>query len=85
MRTLVEQGRVPIKLWDGAGVDIEQEAMAQIRNVASLPVVGPWVSIMPDAHFGIGATVGSVIPTKAAIIPSAVGVDLSCGMQANQD
>jgi tRNA-splicing ligase RtcB len=82
VRELNEQGRVPIKLWDGAGVDIEPEAMVQIRNVASLPVVGPHVAIMPDAHFGIGATVGSVIPTRHAIIPSAVGVDIGCGMAA---
>lgn len=54
----------------------------QIRNVASLPVVGPHVAIMPDCHWGMGATVGSVIPTRHAIIPVAVGVDLGCGMMA---
>jgi len=81
MIELVEPGRVPIKLWTD-GVEVEHEAMAQIRNVASLPVVGPHVAIMPDVHWGIGATVGSVIPTKAAIIPAAVGVDLGCGMMA---
>ena len=74
MIELVEQGRVPIKLWTD-GVEVEHEAMAQIRNVASLPVVGPHVAIMPDVHWGVGATVGSVIPTRAAIIPAAVGVD----------
>lgn len=57
---------------------------SQIRNVASLPVVGPHVAIMPDAHWGNGACVGSVIPTKFAIIPAAVGVDLSCGMMATK-
>jgi tRNA-splicing ligase RtcB (3'-phosphate/5'-hydroxy nucleic acid ligase) len=71
--------RVPVKLW-ADGVTVEQAAMEQIRHVASLPVVGPHVAIMPDAHWGNGACVGSVIPTKAAIIPAAVGVDLGCGM-----
>ena len=81
MRVLKEQGGVPMKLWTD-GVEVEHEAMQQIRNVASLPVVGPHVAIMPDVHWGVGATVGSVIPTKAAIIPAAVGVDLGCGMMA---
>src|SRR5260370_15460193 len=82
MIELVEKGRVPIKLWTENVGEVEPAAMQQIRNVASLPVVGPHVAIMPDVHFGIGATVGSVIPTKAAIIPAAVGVDLGCGMMA---
>jgi len=81
VKALIEQGRVPIKLWTD-GVPVEQAAMEQIRNVASLPVVGPHVAIMPDVHWGVGATVGSVIPTRAAIIPAAVGVDLGCGMMA---
>ena len=81
MIEMVEQGRVPIKLWSD-GVDVGPEAMTQVRNVASLPVVGPHVAIMPDVHWGVGATVGPVIPTKAAIIPAAVGVDLGCGMMA---
>lgn len=81
MKALLEQGRVPIKLWTD-GVAVEQAAMEQIRNVASLPVVGPHVAIMPDVHWGVGATVGSVIPTRAAIIPAAVDVDLGCGMMA---
>src|SRR5580765_8351181 len=72
-----------IKLWTD-GVEVEDEAMAQIRNVASLPIVGPHVAIMPDVHWGIGATVGSVIPTRGAIIPAAVGVDIGCGMMAVQ-
>ena len=70
-----------IKLWTD-GVEVEDEAMAQIRNVASLPIVAPHVAVMPDVHWGIGATVGSVIPTRGAIIPAAVGVDLGCGMMA---
>ena len=54
----------------------------QLRNIASIPFVGPWVAVMPDVHLGKGATVGSVIPTRGAIIPAAVGVDIGCGMAA---
>jgi tRNA-splicing ligase RtcB len=74
---------VPIKAWT-KGVAIEPEAEQQLRNVASMPFVYKWVAAMPDVHWGIGATVGSVIPTKAAIIPAAVGVDIGCGMIAVQ-
>jgi len=70
-----------VKFWT-EGVEVEDEARQQIANVASLPVVGPHVAIMPDVHWGIGATVGSVIPTRGAIIPAAVGVDIGCGMMA---
>jgi tRNA-splicing ligase RtcB len=72
---------VPIKAWVD-GVQVEEDAKTQLRNVANLPVVWPHVAVMPDVHLGYGATVGSVIPTKGAIIPSAVGVDIGCGMQA---
>ncbi len=71
----------PIKAWIH-GVPAEDEAIAQLRNVASLPFIHKWVAAMPDVHVGIGATVGSVIPTKGAIIPAAVGVDIGCGMMA---
>ncbi|HEY2987437.1 MAG TPA: RtcB family protein [Candidatus Binatia bacterium] len=74
---------VPIKAWT-QGVAIEREAEQQLRNVASMPFVYKWVAAMPDVHWGIGATVGSVIPTKGAIIPAAVGVDIGCGMIALQ-
>jgi tRNA-splicing ligase RtcB (3'-phosphate/5'-hydroxy nucleic acid ligase) len=53
-------------------------------NVAQLPFIYKWVAAMPDVHWGIGATVGSVIPTRGAIIPAAVGVDIGCGMMAVQ-
>ena len=76
----VEQG-VPIKAWT-KGVPLEDQAGAQLRNVAALPFIFKWVAAMPDVHWGIGATVGSVIPTKGAIIPAAVGVDIGCGMMA---
>ncbi len=72
---------VPIKAWT-KGVAIEAVAEKQLRNVAAMPFIYKWVSAMPDVHWGIGATVGSVIPTKGAIIPAAVGVDIGCGMMA---
>jgi tRNA-splicing ligase RtcB (3'-phosphate/5'-hydroxy nucleic acid ligase) len=72
---------VPIKAWT-RGVSVEAAAERQLRNVASLPFVHKWVAAMPDVHWGVGATIGSVIPTRGAIIPAAVGVDLGCGMMA---
>ena len=74
-------GGVPIKAWT-QGVPFEKEAEEQLRRIASLPFIHKWVAVMPDVHLGIGATVGSVIPTKKAIIPAAVGVDIGCGMMA---
>ena len=74
---------VPVKAWV-KGVPIEAQALEQIRNVASLPFIHSHVAVMPDCHWGIGATIGSVIPTKGAIIPAAVGVDIGCGMMAVQ-
>ena len=64
------------------GVPVEVDAVAQIRNIASLPILAGHVAVMPDVHLGKGATVGSVIPTRGAIIPAAVGVDIGCGMCA---
>lgn len=61
---------------------IEPQALEQVRNVAALPFVFGHVALMPDCHLGIGATVGSVIATRDAIIPAAVGVDIGCGMIA---
>ncbi len=61
---------------------IEPEALTQIRNMAKMNIIPKWVSVMPDCHLGKGACVGSVIPTKGAIIPAAVGVDIGCGMIA---
>ena len=72
------QGRL-IKAWR-KGVSFEQEAIQQLINAARLSVVHPYVAAMPDAHKGYGSTVGSVIPTRDAVIPSAVGVDIGCGM-----
>ena len=64
-----------IKAWT-VGVPFEAEAEQQLRNIATLPFIHKWVAVMPDVHAGIGATVGSVIATKGAIIPAAVGVDI---------
>src|SRR5262249_51968338 len=74
-------GAVPIKAWT-RGVMIEPKAREQLLNVARLPFIHGWVAAMPDVHWGIGATVGSVIPTVGAVIPAAVGVDIGCGMVA---
>ncbi|HYC34960.1 MAG TPA: RtcB family protein [Usitatibacter sp.] len=75
------QGRVPVKVWTP---DLEPAARTQLENVARLPIVHGHIAAMPDVHAGIGATVGSVIATKAAIVPAAVGVDIGCGMNAVQ-
>ncbi|OYU34474.1 RtcB family protein [Novosphingobium sp. PASSN1] len=74
-------GGVPIKMWT-RGVPVEDEARAQLARAAAMPFVFRHVAAMPDVHVGIGATVGSVIPTKGAVIPAAVGVDIGCGMMA---
>ncbi len=76
-----EGEKVHIKAWT-KGVPIEDAAMRQLRNVASLPFIHKHLAVMPDVHWGRGATVGSVIPTVGAIIPAAVGVDIGCGMMA---
>lgn len=76
-----EHATTPIKGWV-QGVPVEDPAREQLRNLTALPFVGPWVAVMPDVHLGIGATVGSVVPTRGAIIPAAVGVDIGCGMAA---
>ena len=69
------------RLWTG-DLEIEQDALAQIRGVSQLPILAGHVAVMPDVHLGMGATVGTVIPTRAAIVPAAVGVDIGCGMLA---
>ncbi|MDE2182934.1 MAG: RtcB family protein [Alphaproteobacteria bacterium] len=81
MFNLIHEGRAPIKAWTN-GVPVEDAARKQLVNVASLPFIHRHVAAMPDVHWGMGATVGSVIPTKGAIIPAAVGVDIGCGMVA---
>ncbi|NVB82092.1 MAG: RtcB family protein [Kofleriaceae bacterium] len=78
---LIETSGVPIKAWT-RGVGVEDAARRQLENVARLPIVFHHVAVMPDVHYGIGATVGSVVPTEKAIIPAAVGVDIGCGVVA---
>jgi tRNA-splicing ligase RtcB (3'-phosphate/5'-hydroxy nucleic acid ligase) len=75
----IHEGLVPVEVYTG---EIEPAARAQLVNISRLPIVHHHVAAMPDVHLGIGATVGSVIPTKSAIIPAAVGVDIGCGMMA---
>lgn len=77
----VETTAAPLKMWT-RGVPVEDVAMQQLLNVASLPFIHKHVAVMPDVHWGMGATVGSVIATSGAIVPAAVGVDIGCGMMA---
>ena len=83
MRTydVMDAGPGLVKMWT-RGVPVEEAARAQLLNVAKMPFIHKWVAVMPDVHLGVGATIGSVIPTSKAIIPAAVGVDLGCGMMA---
>ncbi len=82
MQVLKENG-APVKMWTD-GVPVEDEAKAQLLRTASLPFVYKHVAVMPDVHVGLGATIGSVVPTIRAIIPAAVGVDIGCGMIAQR-
>jgi tRNA-splicing ligase RtcB len=81
VRTEIHEGLVPVKIYTD---ELEPAARQQLVNIAKLPIVYHHVAAMPDVHLGIGATVGSVIPTKKAIIPAAVGVDIGCGMIARR-
>ncbi len=71
----------PIKMWT-RGVPVDESSKRQLLNTATMPFIYKWLAVMPDVHFGKGSTIGSVIPTKGAIIPAAVGVDIGCGMMA---
>ena len=79
IKTVLTDGKVPIKIWTD---EIEIKAQEQLKNIASLPFIHKHVAAMPDVHMGIGATIGSVIACRHAIIPAAVGVDIGCGMIA---
>jgi len=76
---VITKGKVPVKIFTD---EIDSSAIQQLCNIAQLPFIHSHVAAMPDVHMGIGATVGSVIPTRGAIIPAAVGVDIGCGMNA---
>ncbi|MBI2790702.1 MAG: RtcB family protein [Gammaproteobacteria bacterium] len=79
VKKIITTGRVPVKIYTD---DIDMAAYQQLVNISSLPFIHSHIAAMPDVHCGIGATVGAVIPTKHAIIPAAVGVDIGCGMNA---
>lgn len=79
MISVISDTRKPAKMWVK---ELEPDAVNQVRNVANMPFIHNHVAVMPDAHYGKGATVGTVIATKGAIIPAAVGVDIGCGMCA---
>jgi tRNA-splicing ligase RtcB len=80
---MIESDGAPIKAWT-RGVQVEDVAKQQLRNLAGMPFIHKHIAAMPDVHWGMGATVGSVIATKGAIIPAAVGVDIGCGMMAQR-
>lgn len=79
----IEGNGHPIKAWI-RGVQLEDAARQQLLNLSSLPFIHKHIAAMPDVHWGMGATVGSVIATRGAIVPAAVGVDIGCGMMAVQ-
>lgn len=81
LETIKLNGEPRVKLW-APQAEIEPEAMQQVYAVAKMDVVAPWVAVMPDVHYGKGATVGSVIPLRDALMPAATGVDIGCGMIA---
>ena len=81
--TLHVEGGRHVKMWT-RGVPVEDEARKQLANTAKMPFIFSHLAAMPDVHLGRGAAVGSVIATKGAIIPAAVGVDIGCGMMAVQ-
>lgn len=75
----LNHGTVPVKIFT---TDIDESALLQLKQISQLDIIHAHVAAMPDVHMGIGAAVGTVIPTKSAIIPAAVGVDIGCGMNA---
>lgn len=79
VKFMLNKGKVPVKIYTD---DVDSASLDQLGNMAQLPFIHNHIAAMPDVHAGIGATVGSVIPTRGAIIPAAVGVDIGCGMNA---
>lgn len=72
-----------IKAWT-KGVPFDENAQKQLENMASMKMIHSHIAVMPDVHYGLGATIGSVIPSIDAVIPAAVGVDIGCGMVAHK-
>ncbi|NJO17918.1 MAG: RtcB family protein [Thioploca sp.] len=81
VKMTLNKGKVPVKIYTE---EIESSALDQLHNISQLPFIHHHVAAMPDVHTGIGATIGAVIPTRGAIIPAAVGVDIGCGMNATR-
>ena len=79
IKQTIVTGKVPVHIFTN---EIEAQAKQQLANVSQLPFIHHHVAAMPDVHWGLGATIGSVIPTIKAIIPAAVGVDIGCGVMA---
>lgn len=79
----IESTNVPIKAWVH-DLPMDAQTVKQLQQTAALPIVHKWLAVMPDVHYGLGATIGSVVPTVKAIIPAAVGVDIGCGMVASR-
>jgi tRNA-splicing ligase RtcB (3'-phosphate/5'-hydroxy nucleic acid ligase) len=79
VKIILDEGHAPVKIYTE---EVQASALAQLHNLAKLPFIHHHIAAMPDVHTGIGATVGAVIPTRSAIIPAAVGVDIGCGMNA---
>lgn len=80
---IIQDGGAPIRLWT-KGVPVDPKAHDQLIKASQMPFIYKWLAVMPDVHVGMGATIGTVLPTKEAIIPAAVGVDIGCGMMAVQ-
>jgi tRNA-splicing ligase RtcB len=80
-QTFRDEGGAPVKIWTD---DVEESALKQLHNLATLPFIHKHIAVMPDCHWGMGSTVGSVLPTIRAIVPSAVGVDIGCGVFAQK-
>lgn len=78
VKKVINKG-APVKVWTD---EIDDNAIKQLENMSQLPFIHKHIAAMPDVHWGMGATIGSVIPSKGAVVPAAVGVDLGCGMMA---
>lgn len=78
IREVINKGK-PVKIWASF---IDDKAREQLEDMSKIPFIHKHIAVMPDVHWGVGATIGSVIATKGAIVPAAVGVDLGCGMMA---
>ena len=83
LSVIKNESGAPVKLWTPLA-EVESAVLTQLKNTASLPFIYKHVAVMPDVHYGIGATVGSVVATKGAVVPACVGVDIGCGMMASK-